>query len=162
VSAFVDFYGDLMPTHYHLPDRLSSGYHEAHVRAVFDLFISSHLKVPLVCRNLNRWPGDLEVIWARLGNLNTAHGFAANARPFVVGEVSDGYDLARHGFLGSEYFSLGTITEFRYSEELSNAFLGNNLLKWLQSFGEGWDFWPSKYVLTFIGEACIAYSWLLL
>lgn len=38
----------------------------------------------------DRWPGDLEIIWSRLRNLNTAHGFAANQRPFVVGEVIGG------------------------------------------------------------------------
>ncbi|KAL7040556.1 hypothetical protein ACKWTF_000444 [Chironomus riparius] len=96
------------------------------------------------------WPGDLEVIWSRLKNLNTAHGFAANSRPFVVGEVIAGFSVANDGFLGSEYFPLGTITEFRYSQEISRVFGGNDLLKWLQSFGEGWGFWPSKYALTFV------------
>jgi alpha-amylase len=84
--------------------------------------------------------------------LNTNHGFAPNSFPFVVGEVSDGYDLNQHGFLGSEYFPLGTITEFRFSEQISNVFSGRDLLKWLQSFGEGWNFWPSKYALTFVGK----------
>lgn len=38
------------------------------------------------------WPGDLEIIWGRLRNLNTNYGFASNSRPFVVGEVIGGYD----------------------------------------------------------------------
>lgn len=50
----------------------------------------------------------------------------------------------------SDYFKLGTVTEFRYSQEISRAFSGNNLLKWLGSFGEGWGFFPSKYSLTFV------------
>jgi alpha-amylase len=85
-----------------------------------------------------------------LKNLNVNYGFNPNSRPFVVGEVHDGYDLQLHGFLGSDYFELGTITEFRYSHEISKAFSGGNLLKWLGSFGEAWNFWPSKYVLTFV------------
>ncbi|XP_070501831.1 alpha-amylase A-like [Chironomus tepperi] len=96
------------------------------------------------------WPHDVQAIWSRLKTLNVNHGFAANSKPFVVGEVSDGYDLQRHGFLASEYFHLGTVTEFRYSEEISRVFSGRDLLKWLQSFGEGWSFWPSKYALTFV------------
>jgi alpha-amylase len=82
------------------------------------------------------WPHDVQAIWSRLKTLNTNHGFAANSKPFVVGEVSDGYDLQRHGFLASEYFHLGTVTEFRYSEEISRVFSGRDLLKWLQSFGK--------------------------
>lgn len=39
---------------------------------------------------LIRWPGDLEIIWSRLNNLNTDHGFAANQRPFSAGEVIGG------------------------------------------------------------------------
>ena len=30
------------------------------------------------------WPGDLELIYAALPNLNTSHGFARNARPFIA------------------------------------------------------------------------------
>lgn len=84
---------------------------------------------------LIRWPHDLEVIWSRLKNLNVAHGFPSNSRPFVVGEVIAGYSIANDGFLASEYFHLGTVTEFRYSQEISRVFSGNDLLKWLQSFG---------------------------
>lgn len=50
----------------------------------------------------------------------------------------------------SDYFPLGTVTEFRYSQEISRVFSGNDLLKWLNSFGEGWGFWPTKYALTFV------------
>lgn len=85
-----------------------------------------------------------------MSNLNTAHGFQANARPFVVGEVIAGYNIDYDGFLGSEYFPLGTITEFRYSQEISRVFSGQDQLRWLQTFGEGWGFWTSKYALTFV------------
>lgn len=90
------------------------------------------------------------MIWSRLHNLPTSHGFAPNSRPFVVGEVIAGYSLANDGFLGSDYFPVGTITEFRFSQEISRVFGGNDLLKWLRNFGEGWGFWQSKYALTFV------------
>lgn len=95
------------------------------------------------------WPGDLEVIWGRLKNLNTNYGFAANSRPFVVGEVIGGAD-GSEGFYASDYFKLGTVTEFRFSQEISRVFSGNDQLKYLSTFGEGWGFFPSKYSLTFV------------
>jgi len=33
------------------------------------------------------WPQDLEVIYNRVRNLNTAFGFAAGTRPFIFQEV---------------------------------------------------------------------------
>jgi alpha-amylase len=35
------------------------------------------------------WPGDLEVIFGRLKNLNTNYGFPSNARAFITSEVID-------------------------------------------------------------------------
>lgn len=61
------------------------------------------------------WPEDLQNIFGRLKNLNTNYGFAANSRPFIVGEVIDNGGEAIDG---SEYFSLGTITEFRFSDAM--------------------------------------------
>ncbi|KAG5670323.1 hypothetical protein PVAND_000599 [Polypedilum vanderplanki] len=134
-----------------LPD-LNQG-HE-HVRAKIADYLNNLIRLGVAGFRVDimkhMWPQDLEVIWSRMNNLNTLHGFASNSRPFVVGEVTDGHDLEKHGFLGSEYFPLGTITEFRFSEEISRVFSGRDQLKWLQSFGEGWGFWPSKYSLTFV------------
>lgn len=41
------------------------------------------------------WPEDLEHIFGRLHNLNTAHGFASNSRPFIFQEVivGDGIEM---------------------------------------------------------------------
>lgn len=91
------------------------------------------------------WPGDLENIWGRLKNLNVNYGFAANSRPFVVGEVYDDNVVT-----GAEYFHLGTVTEFKFPNALAKSFRGQDSLKWLQSFGEGWGFHPSKNVLSFV------------
>jgi alpha-amylase len=35
------------------------------------------------------WPGDMEAILSRVGNLNTDFGFPAGARPYVYMEVID-------------------------------------------------------------------------
>lgn len=91
------------------------------------------------------WPQDLTVIWSRLKNLNVDHGFPTNSRPFVVGEVYDDQVIQ-----GSEYWHLGTTTEFRYPNSIAKSFRGQDSLKWLQSFGEGWGFHPSQYVLSFV------------
>lgn len=92
-------------------------------------------------------PADLANIFDRLTNLNTNYGFAANSRPFIVGEVIDNGGEA---ISGTEYFSLGTITEFRYSNDLSRTFRGSSALRWLQNFGTGWGYHPSNRVLTFV------------
>jgi hypothetical protein len=73
-------------------------------------------------------------MFAQLRTLNTAQGFAANARPYFVGEVIDNGGEA---ISATEYFAFSSVTEFRYSNEISRAFRGNNALRWLSSFGEG-------------------------
>lgn len=42
------------------------------------------------------WPEDLEHIFGRLHNLNTAYGFASNSRPFIFQEVivGDGIEMS--------------------------------------------------------------------
>lgn len=50
----------------------------------------------------------------------------------------------------NDYFHLGTVTEFRSSQELSRAFRGDNELRWLNGYGESWGLFPSKYSLTFV------------
>lgn len=72
------------------------------------------------------WPHDLQAIYNRLHNLNTAHGFPANARPYIYQEVIDygGEAISR-----DEYTPLGAVTEFKVGMELSNVFRGNNQLR---------------------------------
>lgn len=92
-----------------------------------------------------RWPEDLANIWARLKTLNVNYGFAANSQPFVVGEVYDDESVN-----GDEYHHLGTTTEFKFPNAIAKSFRGQDSLKWLQNFGEGWGFHPSQYVLSFV------------
>nr|Q9NJP0.2 RecName: Full=Alpha-amylase-related protein; Flags: Precursor [Drosophila elegans]AAF25712.2 putative amylase-related protein [Drosophila elegans] len=90
---------------------------------------------------------DLEYIYRSLSDLNTDHGFPHNARPFIFQEVIDhGHETVSR----DEYKDLGAVTEFRFSEEIGNAFRGNNALRWLQSWGTGWGFLPSGQALTFV------------
>lgn len=93
------------------------------------------------------WPEDLEIIYGRLHNLNTDHGFPANARPYIYQEVIDygGEAISR-----DEYTPIGAVTEFKVGMELSNAFRGNNQLRWLNSWGPQWGLLAHDDALTFI------------
>lgn len=93
------------------------------------------------------WPADLRVIYDRLHNLNTAHGFPANARPYIYQEVIDygGEAISR-----DEYTPIGAVTEFKVGLELSNAFRGNNQLRWLSTWGPQWGLLAHEDSLTFI------------
>lgn len=91
------------------------------------------------------WPRDLEAIFGRLNNLNMNFGFPANSRPFIVGEVIEDDVIS-----GSEYFGLGTVTEFRFSNDMSRSFRGSSALRWLRNIGEEWGYHPRNFVLTFV------------
>lgn len=95
------------------------------------------------------WPRDLEAIYKAVRNLNTAQGFPAGARPFIVQEV---IDLGGEGISRNEYTHLGAITEFRYSAEIGKAFRGanNQQLRWLRNWGTAWGFLPSNKALVFV------------
>lgn len=45
---------------------------------------------------------------------------------------------------------MGAVTEFKFSFEISNAFKGNNQLKWLISWGPQWSMLPSSDALVFV------------
>ncbi|XP_028898031.2 alpha-amylase-related protein [Zeugodacus cucurbitae] len=90
---------------------------------------------------------ELKLIYDSMRDLNTAHGFARNARPFIYQEVIDhGYEqISKY-----EYSPLGAVTEFRFSEEIGGAFRGHNQLKWLRNWGPEWSFLPSGHAFVFI------------
>lgn len=93
------------------------------------------------------WPHDLRVIYNRLRNLSTAHGFPANARPYIYQEV---IDYGNEAVSRDEYTPLGAVTEFKVGMELSNVFRGNNQLRWLESWGPAWGLLAHSDSLTFI------------
>ncbi|XP_068620034.1 alpha-amylase 2-like [Battus philenor] len=93
------------------------------------------------------WPQDLRIIYDRLKNLNTAHGFPANARPYIYQEVIDygGEAVSR-----DEYTPIGAVTEFLAGSELSRAFRRNNQLRWLSTWGPQWGLLSHNDAFTFI------------
>lgn len=93
------------------------------------------------------WPEDLDVIYGRMNNLSTEHGFAAGARPFVYQEVTDQTD---EGVQGDEYFFLGRVTEFKFGSDIGNLFRGNIQLKNLANWGPEWGLYPSNYAFVFV------------
>jgi len=93
------------------------------------------------------WPDDLKYIFSQLNNLNTAHSFAAGSRPFIYQDVIDFGDGA---IRATEYTDLGRVEEYKYGYELSNAFRGNNPIKYLRNFGQPWGFVPDGDALVFV------------
>ncbi|RAK61899.1 alpha-amlyase, partial [Phenylobacterium kunshanense] len=65
------------------------------------------------------WPADLAVIYGRLKNLNTDHGFASGSKAYIVQEV---IDMGGEAISKSEYTGLGAITEFRHSDSIGKVF----------------------------------------
>jgi hypothetical protein len=51
---------------------------------------------------------------------------------------------------GSEYFSLGAVTEFKHSKFLGDLFRGYTPLKNLINWGEGWGMYPPGNSLVFV------------
>ncbi|KAF2367801.1 Glycosyl hydrolase family 13 catalytic domain [Trinorchestia longiramus] len=96
------------------------------------------------CKHM--WPGDLEVIFGSLHDLNTDY-FDAGARPMIFQEV---IDQGGEPVTAAEYTGLGRVTEFKYGLSLGSAFRGNNLLKYLNNFGEEWGFLDRAYALVFV------------
>lgn len=93
------------------------------------------------------WPSDLRIIYDRLHNLNTDHGFPADARPYIYQEV---IDFGHEAVSRNEYTPLAPVSEFKFGMELSRAFLGGNQLRWLANWGPEWDLLPSEVALVFI------------
>ncbi|KAH8248637.1 hypothetical protein KR032_001635 [Drosophila birchii] len=93
------------------------------------------------------WPGDLGVIYGRLKNLNTDHGFASGSKAYIVQEV---IDMGGEAISKSEYTGLGAITEFRHSDSIGKAFRGKDQLQYLSNWGTAWGFAASDRSLVFV------------
>lgn len=72
---------------------------------MFDLFDS-------IDAAKHMWPRDLDVIYGRLNDLNTAQGFPSGSRPYIFQEV---IDLGGEAISRDEYTPLGAVTEFKVS-----------------------------------------------
>ncbi|KAK3852672.1 hypothetical protein Pcinc_040753 [Petrolisthes cinctipes] len=62
------------------------------------------------------WPEDLLEMMTLTPDLNTDQGFPANTRPFFFHEVIDRDDGA---VTVQEYYGMGRVTEFRYSQKIA-------------------------------------------
>ncbi|KAK9688399.1 Alpha amylase, C-terminal all-beta domain [Popillia japonica] len=93
------------------------------------------------------WPEDLAVIYSRLNDLNTEHGFASGSRPFLYQEV---IDLGGEAISASEYVGMGRITEFKHSAEIGRVFRGYDQLAYLENWGTGWGFVDDGNAFVFV------------
>ncbi|XP_026320593.1 alpha-amylase 2-like isoform X1 [Hyposmocoma kahamanoa] len=93
------------------------------------------------------WPEDLRVIYNRLHNLNTDHGFPPNARPYIYQEVTDygGNIITR-----DEYTPIAAVTEFLAGRDLTNCFRGRDQLRWLRTWGPEWGLMAHGDAIIFI------------
>lgn len=93
------------------------------------------------------WPADLGVIYRRLKNLNTNHGFESGTKAYIVQEY---IDMGGEAINKSEYTGLGAITEFRHSDSIGKVFRGKDKLKYLANWGTAWGFAASDRSLVFV------------
>nr|XP_039258180.1 alpha-amylase-like isoform X1 [Styela clava] len=96
------------------------------------------------CKHM--YPGDLQVIFDSLSNLNTAKGFPAGSRAFMFSEV---IDQGGEPISASQYTGLGTVTEFKYGLNLGN---NRDALHNLENFGEAWGMLAGTNALSFINN----------
>lgn len=92
-------------------------------------------------------PIDLEVIYNRVNNLNTAVGHPAGARPYIFQEV---IDLGGEAISREEYTSFAAVTEFKYGAEIGRVFRGYNQLKWLKNWGTEWGLLTDQEAIVFV------------
>lgn len=93
------------------------------------------------------WPEDLKVIYSRVRNLSTSHGFPTGLRPFIYQEV---IDLGGEAVSKREYTDFGTVIEFTYGIVLGAMFRGQDELYKLKDWGNGWGLLPSDDALVMI------------
>ncbi|XP_062844246.1 pancreatic alpha-amylase [Trichomycterus rosablanca] len=98
------------------------------------------------CKHM--WPGDLQVMYGKLKDLNTKW-FSSGSRPFIYQEV---IDLGGEPITASEYTGLGRVTEFKYGAKLGTVFRkwNNEKLRYLVNWGEGWGMMSSGNALVFV------------
>ncbi|XP_072163688.1 alpha-amylase A-like [Diadema setosum] len=88
------------------------------------------------------WPADLKDIVDRLKK--TIWG----TKPYIYQEVIDrtGLEAVR----AAEYFDIGSVTEFKYGDEVFGIGTASKAAVWYSGFGEQWGLMPDKKALVFI------------
>ena len=95
------------------------------------------------------YPKDLKVIYGRLKNLSTKHGYAPNSRPYIYQEV---IDLGGEAVSKFEYNDFATVIEFTFGIVLGMMFRNEKELKDLRSWGQpgAWGLLPSSDAVVMI------------
>ncbi|XP_043481345.1 alpha-amylase A-like [Leptopilina heterotoma] len=95
------------------------------------------------------YPNDLKVIYGRIKNLNTKHGYPAKSRPFIYQEV---IDLGGEAVSKFEYNGFGTVIEFAFGIILGMMFRNEKELKDLENWGQpgAWGLLPSSDAVVMI------------
>jgi alpha-amylase len=94
-------------------------------------------------------PSDLEYLYGNMHDL-PSRWFGSGTRPYVFQEVI--YTGGDEPIRPEHYTHLGRVTEFRYSANIGNVFRkwDGQMLRYLENFGEGWNFISGLSALVFI------------
>jgi len=87
------------------------------------------------------WPGDLEAIQARVGNL------PEGGRPLFYHEV---IDMGGEPIKSQEYFGLGKVMEFRYGIKLANCIRGGDFNCLTGIYDQGWGMADGLHAVVFV------------
>ncbi|CAG9861149.1 unnamed protein product [Phyllotreta striolata] len=87
------------------------------------------------------WPQDLQVIFSRVNDVSMG------GKPFFYQEV---IDLGGEGVKKTEYIGFGTVLEFKFGNELGNAFQGHNPIHYLKNWGPQWGLLEGTDAVAFI------------
>ncbi|XP_033213233.1 alpha-amylase-like [Belonocnema kinseyi] len=95
------------------------------------------------------YPEDLKVIYARLNDLNTEHGYSPNSRAFIFHEI---IDPSGEGVSKFDYTELGTVTDSTFGNILGMMFRNQRELKDLSDWGrnKSWGLLPSPDAVVMI------------
>jgi len=96
------------------------------------------------CKHM--WPGDLEVIFGRLKNLNVRSGFKGTERPFIFQEV---IDQGGEPITANEYTGFGRVTEFKYCMGVGS---NTQSLKHLANIGPDWGYLSPMSSVVFVNN----------
>nr|XP_054749444.1 alpha-amylase A-like [Lytechinus pictus] len=88
------------------------------------------------------WPHDLEDIVSRIRRT------IWNTKPYIYQEVID--RTSHEAVKASDYFDIGSVTEFKYGDEVFGIGTASKDAVWFSGFGEQWGLMPRDKALVFI------------
>lgn len=95
------------------------------------------------------YPSDLKVIYSRLSDLSTDHGFPPNTRPYIFQEV---IDIGGEAVDKYQYTDIGGVIEFQFGIVLGHMFRSDDDLRRLSNWGskEAWRLLDSDDALVMV------------